>query len=247
MKKTVLFTVFILSLMILAIGCAPQEPQAPSPSPVQVVVEEKPLTVEGELSKITQGALEKTLTEKDFEGIESLLKDDTAKLQEIEGVKALARHQEYGHVLHVMGLVQKFIETGEHSLCPAHDLGHYYIYVENGETEVANNILARVKHQFSRWQVIAEDYLKDNPGTLPNYEGAKSMTAAKLAAIEGGDSTATHDEIGFLTNEGAICFDDDGSVKEHDHEGHGDEHMDHDKEEHEGHMEKEESHGHGHG
>lgn len=247
MKKTIVLLVFLVSVMLISMGCTPQPaPQTPPPAPVQVVVEEKPLTVEGELSKITKGALEKTLEEKDFNDLESLLADNEEALKELEGVKALARHKEYGHVLHTMGLLQTVIETGEHSLCPAHDLGHYFIYVETGETEVAHTVLERVKQHFSRWQVIAEAYLKDNPGTLPNYGGAKSMTSAKLAAIEKGDTTATPEEIDFLTNEGAICFDDDGSVGGHDHEGH-DEHMDHDKEEHESHVKKEkESHGHGH-
>ena len=173
-----------------------------------------------EMNRITQLAVANTLKEDDFAMLEAALGENENALYEIRGMRALARHEEYGHVLHGLSFLQSAVE-GEHTLCPAHALGHYYVYKNVGEDEVAEETLEIVKAALHDWTELAEAYEKENPGST-RYAESKEAVVSHLADIENGDTTATEHEIEYLTNEGAVCFDEAGSVQEehHDEMGH---------------------------
>jgi hypothetical protein len=170
--------------------------------------------IEVELVKITMLAYEQSLKESDLDTLELLVQGDEYASLDVAGMKALARYEEFDHIQHTIGMLDRGSKAKGRLLCPAHDLGHYYLYKGLTEEVIASRLLERVKGNLQEWEGLAEAYDRKNPGSL-NYQESLEAVKRHLADIEEGIGTPTKEEVSFLTGKGAICFSSDGNATGH--------------------------------
>ncbi len=141
----------------------------------------------------------KTLTEIDLNDLKEMVKSDEYASREVEELILLTKYKEYSHVGHGLAFLYEYVQTGEEPVCPGHLLSHYYVFIKHGEIDTANDNLAEAKATIPEWKNIEltknETYLAEI-----NYSSYVEKFNFNINKIEGGNSTATEEEISDLAD-----------------------------------------------
>ena len=138
----------------------------------------------------------------DFEKLEGMLEDDHAK-DELHEIEAMVKYKEYLHATHGLNFMASFIKSGKETLCPAHALAHYYVFMKHGEDDLAEEGLEEAKNQVEEWVPAAKEFNEKYPSGQSVGELSQRINSY-LESIDKGNSTITDDEINALANNG-IC------------------------------------------
>jgi hypothetical protein len=114
------------------------------------------------------------------------------------------------------------LETGLETVCPGHELAHYYIYMKHGNKEGAKDKLNDAKEQMETWENGAREFYKKYPGDLP-FDYIVDKVKNHLLAIESGRTNTSEDEINFLA-EKTVCIQSDAEHGSHEEGNGGEEH-----------------------
>ena len=159
--------------------------------------------VSKEMARLASLSAEERISADDLEGLRNMLKGNSVAEDEIGEVEKLVKYGEYRHATHTLAFLDSYLETGKETVCPGHELAHYYVWKRHGEDDLAQESLKDAKGQMDEWQEKARQYYEKYPGEF-TFDYIVDKIKGDIASIDGGNTTATDDEITFLA-EKSVC------------------------------------------
>lgn len=156
-----------------------------------------------EMARLASLSSEEKIATDDLEGLRVMLKGDSAAEHEIDEIEKLIKYEEYRHATHTLAFLDSYVETGKETVCPGHELAHYYVWKNHGEDEMAEEALEEAKEQMDEWQDKARSYYDRYPGEF-TFDYILEKINGHLDSIEAGNTATTQDEITFLA-EKSVC------------------------------------------
>lgn len=161
------------------------------------------VAVSKEMARLASLSSEEKISTDDLSGLAAMLKGDSTAEHELEEVEKLVQYGEYRHATHTLAFLDSYIETGKETICPGHELAHYYVWSKHGENNLARDALEEAEEQMDEWKEKARPYYEKYPGEV-TFDEIVDRINSHLDSIEGGSSTTTDEEITFLA-EKSVC------------------------------------------
>lgn len=161
------------------------------------------LDVSKEMARLASLSSEERISVDDLAGLRSMLKGDSSSEHELEEVEKLIQYGEYRHATHTLAFLDSYVETGKETICPGHELAHYYVWKKHGEDEMAEEALDEAKEQMDEWQDKARSYYERYPGEF-TFDYILERINGHLDSIEANNTATTDEEITFLA-EKSVC------------------------------------------
>ncbi len=199
MNRTII-AAFALTFILIA-GCTKDSPGNGTASVTQDIPNQVAID---ETSRLASLIGQQTATPADFNNLAAMLSDNEHALDELGEIVTLVKYGEYEHVSHAIAFFDGYLRTGSELLCPAHALSHYYVFKKHGEDDLAEEALEEAEEQMPEWIPKAREYDQKYPSGQ-NFEEVVRRISADIENIESGNTTASDDEISFLTDEASIC------------------------------------------
>lgn len=159
--------------------------------------------VSKEMARLASLSSEERISVDDLAGLRDMLKGDSSAEHELEEVEKLIQYGEYRHATHTLAFLDSYVETGKETICPGHELAHYYVWKKHGEDEMAEEALDEAKEQMDEWQDKARFYYERYPGEF-TFDYILERINSHLGSIEAGNTATTDEEITFLA-EKSVC------------------------------------------
>lgn len=159
--------------------------------------------VSKEMARLASLSSEERISVGDLAGLRVMLKGDSSAEHELREVEKLIQYGEYRHATHTLAFLDSYVETGKETICPGHELAHYYVWKKHGENEMAEDALDEAKEQMDKWQDKARSYYERYPGEF-TFDYILERINGHLDSIEAGNTATTEDEITFLA-EKSVC------------------------------------------
>lgn len=156
-----------------------------------------------EMARLAVLSSEEKISTDDLSGLREMLKGDSSAEHELEEVGKLIQYGEYRHATHTLAFLDSYVETGKETICPGHELAHYYVWKKHGEDDMADEALEEAKEQMDEWQEKAKLYYERYPGEF-TFDYILGKIRGHLDSIEGGNTATTKEEITFLA-EKSVC------------------------------------------
>jgi hypothetical protein len=157
-----------------------------------------------EITRLTSLAANEEITAEDLNGLKAMLKEDPDAEHYVDELIAMVEFKEYEHVGHSLSFLSSYISTGKNTLCPAHELAHYYVLMRHGEVHDAEHALEEAEETYDEWEEKAREYSKQYPGT-ESFEAISKNIQNHFIDIKAGNTRATDSEIKYLTGKGSLC------------------------------------------
>jgi acyl transferase domain-containing protein len=161
-------------------------------------------TIIEETSRLASIAAKGELKADDLDQLEMMVAGDETAEHELEEVRKFAGYGEQVHALHALAGIAAYLESGKETICPGHELAHYYVFTKHGDDHDAEHALEEAEETLSEWAPLAQAYDKEFPGP-DSFEVVQQRIKDHLERIENGDSTATDEEIIALATR-SICI-----------------------------------------
>jgi hypothetical protein len=165
---------------------------------------ENKTVIQTEITRLTTLAANEAITAEDVDGLKTMLKEDHEAEHYVDELIAMVEFKEYKHVGHSLSFLSSYVSTGKNTLCPAHELAHYYVLMRHGELHDAEHALEEAEETYDEWEDKAREYNKQYSGT-ESFEGISKNIQNHFIDIKAGNTRATDDEIRYLTGKGSLC------------------------------------------
>lgn len=196
MKKKLIFLEIAL-VVLLAVFIFLFISSMNKPSKNETIVGDK--NVETEINSLLLPVSDQSITERDFDKLAELVKNDEYASSEVIELSTLAKDKEYAHIGHGLAFLYEYVQTGKEPICPGHLLAHYYVFQKHGDEELAHHNYDESKDSLHAWEgmkdVKSEAYL-----TQINYTHFDTLFNSKLESIDAGNHNATEEEISELAS-----------------------------------------------
>lgn len=159
--------------------------------------------VSKEMARLASLSSEEKISTEDLTGLAVMLKGDSNAEHELEEVEKLIKYGEYRHATHTLAFLDSYIETGRETICPGHELAHYYVWNKHGEDDLAGEALEEAEEQMDEWKEKARPYYEKYPGEV-TFDEIVDRINGHLDSIDGGSTITTDEEITFLA-EKSVC------------------------------------------
>jgi hypothetical protein len=159
--------------------------------------------VSKEMARLASLSSEEKIATDDLAGLAAMLKGNTVAKHELEEIGKLIQYGEYWHATHTLAFLDSYIETGRETICPGHELAHYYVWNKHGKGDLAEEALEEAREQMSEWQEKARPYYEKYPGEV-TFDEIVGRINSHLNSIESGSTVTTDEEITFLA-EKSVC------------------------------------------
>jgi len=159
--------------------------------------------VSREMARLASLSAEGKISGNDLDGLKDMLRGNPVAEDEIGEVQKLIKYGEYTHATHTLAFLDSYVETGKETVCPGHELAHYYVWKRHGEDDLAEESLDTAKAQMDEWKEKAAAYYEKYPGEF-SFDQIVGKVEGHIASIEGGNTTTTDEEITFLA-EKSVC------------------------------------------
>jgi len=160
-----------------------------------------------ELSRLASLTAKEEIKVSDLNQLKAMLEHDEGAKHELDEIEDFVSYGEYRHAAHSFAFLASYLETGLETICPGHDLAHYYVYARHGNLEEANHKLESAKETFDIWKHDAREFYEKYPGDLP-FDYIADKVKSHILAIEAGQKNTTEEEIGFLADK-TVCIQSD--------------------------------------
>src|SRR5437879_8538170 len=160
-------------------------------------------TVLNEVVRLTALAGKGNITVDNFNNIESMVQGDPKAEDSLNEAKVLTKYGEYVHVTHELNFLYYYCATGQEVSCPPHLLSHYYVFLKQNETALANDSFTNSKAQLPEWIPKARDYYTKYPSNQ-TFDQILSRINYDISQVDAGNSTTTDGEISFLSDQ-VVC------------------------------------------
>lgn len=155
--------------------------------------------VETEINRLLLPVSNQSITEKDFDNLAEMVKNDEYASGEVVELSTLAKDKEYTHIGHGLAFLYEYVQTGKEPICPGHLLAHYYVFEKHGDDELAHHNYHESKDSLPIWEgmkdVKSEAYL-----TQIKYTYFDNLFNSKIKSIDAGNTSATEAEISELAS-----------------------------------------------
>lgn len=166
---------------------------------------EKPSTdVTKELSRLASLTSKEEIQASDLEQLKAMLASNEGAQHELGEIEELVSYGEYEHAAHSFAFLASHLETGLETVCPGHELAHYYVYTRHGNVEGAGHKLEHAKETFEAWEHGAREFYEKYPGDVP-FDYIVDKVKSHILAIEAGQTETTDEEIDFLADR-TVCI-----------------------------------------
>ena len=168
------------------------------------LTDEQKAEIQTEITRLSGLTARSEVVPSDFESLNKLIESDSIAKEEVEEIVTLVEYDEFKHVGHGLSFLSTYINVGKETICPPHELAHYYVFMKHGEKEKADHAHHEAEEQFDEWNVKAREYNEKYPA-VEDFDTVANIVQKHLEDIESGDDSATPEEIDYLTGEGSIC------------------------------------------
>ncbi len=160
--------------------------------------------VQLELDRLAAKAATGTLAETDLETITALTAGDQEAEHGIEELATMVRFNEQTHAAHAIAFLSAYAQTGQHVICPGHELAHYYVFSRHGDEHEAEHALEEAEETIDTWRTLAAAYDAKYPGPEPFADVDARVTMHLQQAMVGGATETSQEEIDWLATQ-SLC------------------------------------------
>ena len=181
MKKTLKILILSIIFGALLVSCSLQKPSIIGNA-----------NVINEITRVEQLSLpddkgHSSITVKDLQKLESLIKGDKIAEDYVKELKWLVGHNESLHLLHTTLFMRDYINTGNDTPCVPHDLWHISLFIKHGDIDYAKRQLKSIEAGYDDWVKSAEEKRKDYPQFYNSLEELEQMSIESIKRLKQND------------------------------------------------------------
>lgn len=156
-----------------------------------------------EIARVSALTADNKTTVADLSTLGDMLKSDDGASDEFNELTVMVKYGEYYHATHALGFLGSYVQTGKETLCPGHELSHFYVFMRHNETDLANDALQTAKDTLAEWAPKAMAFNDEFPSGH-SFGDIQANIQYHLDQIAAGNVTSSDSDTNFLSDE-SIC------------------------------------------